>query len=479
MNYGICFYTVGILLKVEAALMILPLFPCFVYGESPAAFLETIVLLLILGQLLSMRRPKNDAMYAKEGLWIVGASWILLSVFGALPFWISGEIPHYVDAFFETVSGFTTTGASILTDVEKMSQGMLFWRSFTHWVGGMGVLVFVLAVLPKSDAKTMYIMKAEVPGPTCGKLVARVRHTALILYGIYLAMTVILVVLLMVGGMPLFDSLLHAFGTAGTGGFGIKSASVGYYDSAYFDTVIGIFMLLFGVNFNLYYYLLLGDLVSVFRNEELKWYLGIVAAATGLITLNILPQYGTVLKSLRYAFFQVSSIITTTGYTTADYGLWPGFSQTILVSIMFVGAMAGSTGGGLKVSRVAVLIKSAYRELCVMRSPRSVRNLKFDGKTLDRQTEHGIHAFFAAFAVIFILSILVLSMDGQDHVSNLTAVTACINNIGPALGICGPVGNYAPFSDVSKLVLSFDMLAGRLEIFPILMLFTPTTYRKK
>ncbi len=479
MNYGICFYTVGILLKVEAALMALPLITCFVYGESPAAFLETVALLLIVGQLLSMRRPKNDAMYAKEGLWIVGASWILLSVFGALPFWISGEIPHYVDAFFETVSGFTTTGASILTNVEKMSQGMLFWRSFTHWVGGMGVLVFVLAVLPKSDAKTMYIMKAEVPGPTCGKLVARVRHTALILYGIYLAMTVILILLLVIGGMPLFDSMLHAFGTAGTGGFGIKNTSIGYYNSTYFDVVIGIFMLLFGVNFNLYYYLLLGDLASVFRNEELKWYVGIVAAATGLITLNILPQYGTVLKSLRYAFFQVSSIITTTGYTTADYGLWPGFSQTILVSIMFIGAMAGSTGGGLKVSRVAVLIKSAYREVCTMRSPRSVRNLKFDGKTLDRQTEHGIHAFFAAFAAIFILSILILSLDGMDHVSNLTAVAACINNIGPALGVCGPVGNYAPFSDVSKLILSFDMLAGRLEIFPILMLFTPATYRKK
>jgi len=470
---------VGILLKVEAALMALPLAVCLIYGENPAAFLETVVLLLVLGQLLSMHRPKNDAMYAKEGLWIVGASWILLSVFGALPFWRGGEIPHYVDALFETVSGFTTTGASILTDVEKMSQGMLFWRSFTHWVGGMGVLVFVLAVLPKSDAKTMYIMKAEVPGPTCGKLVARVRHTALILYGIYLAMTVILVLLLLAGGMPLFDSLLHAFGTAGTGGFGIKAASIGYYNSTYFDVVIGIFMLLFGVNFNLYYYLLLGDIVSVFRNEELKWYLGIVAAATGLITLNILPQYGTVLKSLRYAFFQVSSIITTTGYTTADYSLWPGFSQTILVAIMFVGAMAGSTGGGLKVSRVAVLIKSAYRELCTMRSPRSVRNLKFDGKTLERQTEHGIHAFFAAFAAIFILSILILSLDGLDHVSNLTAVAACINNIGPALGICGPVGNYAPFSDVSKLVLSFDMLAGRLEIFPMLMLFTPTTYRKK
>ena len=478
MNYSICFYTLGTLLKVEAGLMLLPLLVCFLYGEDPMPFGMVIAMLLVVGKLLTLRRPKNEAMYAKEGFWIVGASWILLSLFGALPFTISGQIPRFVDAFFETVSGFTTTGASILTDVEALTQGILFWRSFTHWVGGMGVLVFVLAVLPKSDAKTMYIMKAEVPGPTCGKLVARVRHTALILYGIYLALTAILTVLLMAGGMPAFDSLVHAFGTAGTGGFGIKGASIGYYDSAYFDTVIGIFMLLFGVNFNLYYFLLLGDFVSVFRNEELRWYLGIVAGAVALITVNILPQYGTVLRSLRYAFFQVASIITTTGYATADFGQWPMLSQTILVCIMFVGAMAGSTGGGLKVPRIAVLIKSSYRELCSMRSPRSVRALKFDGKPMEEQTIKGIHAFFAAFMALFLLSILILSLDRQDHVSVFTAVTACFNNIGPGLGVCGPAGNYSTFSDLSKIVLSFDMLAGRLEIFPMLMLFTPATYRK-
>ena len=290
MNYSICFYTLGTLLKVEAGLMLLPLMVCFLYGEDPMPFGTVIAMLLVAGTLLTLRRPKNEAMYAKEGFWIVGASWILLSLFGALPFTISGQIPRFVDAFFETVSGFTTTGASILTDVEALSQGILFWRSFTHWVGGMGVLVFVLAVLPKSDAKTMYIMKAEVPGPTCGKLVARVRHTALILYGIYLALTVILTALLMAGGMPAFDSLVHAFGTAGTGGFGIKGASIGYYDSAYFDTVIVIFMLLFGVNFNLYYFLLLGDFVSVFRSEELRWYLGIVTGAVVLITAYWLDQ---------------------------------------------------------------------------------------------------------------------------------------------------------------------------------------------
>lgn len=479
MNYSMIFYTVGLLLKVEAGLMLLPLCVSLYYGESPVSFGLTIVLLFVFGQVLSFRKPQNNAIYAREGFLIVGASWLLLSLFGAMPFTISGEIPGFVDAFFETVSGFTTTGASILTDVEAMGFGMLFWRSFTHWVGGMGVLVFVLAVLPKSDAQTLYIMKAEVPGPTCGKLVARVRHTALILYGIYLAMTVLLIVLLMVGGMPLFDSVLHAFGTAGTGGFGIKGTSVGYYDSAYFDTVIGIFMLLFGVNFNLYYYLLLGDFISVLKSEELHWYVGIVGISVAVITWNILPQYGSVLTGLRYAFFQVASIITTTGYTTADYSLWPGLSQTILVMIMFVGAMAGSTGGGIKVSRIAVLIKSAYRELCTMRSPRSVRCLKFEGKPLDKQTSSGILSFFIAFMLLFCVSILALSLDRYDHVSNFTAVAACINNIGPALGICGPMGSYAPFSDLSKLVLSFDMLAGRLEIFPLLMLFAPSTYRKK
>ena len=479
MNGWMIVYTVGMMLKVEAGLMCLPLGVCLFYGENPWPFLAAMGLLLVLGTVMSLRRPKDDVIYAREGFFIVGLSWLLLSAFGALPFVFSREIPSFVDAFFETVSGFTTTGASILTNVEAMSRGMLFWRSFTHWVGGMGVLVFVLAVLPKSDAQTLYIMKAEVPGPTCGKLVARVRHTALILYSIYLVMTVILVVLLLLGGMPMFDSVLHAFGTAGTGGFGIKAASIGHYNSVYFDYVIGIFMLLFGINFNLYYYLLLGDVVSVFKSEELRWYLGIIAAATLLIALNILPIYGGMGSSLRYAFFQVSSIITTTGYTTADYTLWPGFSQTILVMIMFIGAMAGSTGGGIKVSRIIVLVKSAYRELCTMRSPRTVRTIKLEGKPLDKQTGSGIYAFLTAYFLLFGLSVFLLALDQQDHVSNFTAVAACVNNIGPALGACGPMGSYAPFNAMSKLILSFDMLAGRLEIFPMLMLFTPSSYRKK
>lgn len=481
MNYPMVFYLIGNLLKVEAGLMVLPLLVAVFYGEDTVlSFLITILLLLIIGLLLSFRKPKDRAMYAREGFLIVGISWVLLSVFGALPFTLSGEIPRFVDAFFETVSGFTTTGASILTDVESLSRGILFWRSFTHWVGGMGVLVFVLAILPQSDAQTLYVMKAEVPGPTCGKLVAKVRHTALILYGIYLVMTLLLIVLLLLGGMPLFDSVLHSFGTAGTGGFGIKAASIGHYNSAYIDGVIGVFMILFGVNFNLYYFLLLGDFASVFKSEELRWYLGIIAASVGLITLNILPLYGNnPLHSFRYAFFQVSSIITTTGYTTADYSAWPVFSQTILVLIMFVGAMAGSTGGGIKVSRVAILFKNAVRGLRSMLSPRSVRTLKFEGKPLEKQTMAGINCFFTAYILLFALSVLLLAGDQHDHVSNLTAVAACFNNIGPALGICGPTGSYAPFSDLSKIVLSFDMLAGRLEIFPILMLFVPATYRRR
>ena len=481
MNYSMIFYLVGSLFKVEAGLLVLPVIVALIYQEPAtlSPFLITIFLLLFLGLALTFRPPKNRTMRAREGFFIVGISWILLSVFGALPFVFSGEIPRFVDAFFETVSGFTTTGASILTDVEALSHSILFWRSFTHWVGGMGVLVFVLAILPSTDAKTLYVMRAEVPGPTCDKLVAKVRRTALILYGIYLVMTLILILLLVLGGMPLFDSMLHAFGTAGTGGFGIKSNSVEFYQSPYLEMVIGVFMILFGTNFNLYYFLLLGNFSKVFKNEELRWYLCIIASAVGLITINILPLYdGNPLRSLRYTFFQVSSIITTTGFTTADYGNWPVFSQTILIMIMFFGAMAGSTGGGIKISRVAILCKSAVRNLRSMLSPRSVRTLKFEGKPLERQTISGIHCFLTVYVILFLASVLLLSVDQFDHVSNLTAVAACFNNIGPALGICGPVGSYAPFSDFSKLVLSFDMLAGRLELFPMLLLFVPATYRK-
>ena len=481
MNYSMVFYLVGNLFKAEAGLMLLPVIVALIYREEDVlpAFFITIFLLLLLGLALTFKPPKNRSMRAREGFFIVGISWILLSVFGSLPFVFSGEIPHFVDAFFETVSGFTTTGASILTNVEALSHSILFWRSFTHWVGGMGVLVFVLAILPNADAKTLYVMRAEVPGPTCDKLVAKVRRTALILYGIYFAMTVILILLLLLGGMPLFDSMLHAFGTAGTGGFGIKSNSVEFYQSPYLEMVIGIFMILFGTNFNLYYFLLLGNFSKVFKSEELRWYLGIIAAAVGLITIDILPCYGgSSLRSLRYAFFQVSSIITTTGFTTADYGNWPVFSQTILVMIMFFGAMAGSTGGGIKISRVAILCKSAIRNMRSMLSPRSVRSLKFEGKTMEKQTLSGIHCFLTIYVILFLISVLLLSVDQFDHVSNLSAVAACFNNIGPALGICGPVGSYAPFSDFSKLVLSFDMLAGRLEIFPMLLLFLPATYRR-
>ncbi len=479
MNIPMIAYTIGQLLKVEAALMVLPMAVGMLYGESPSAFYPVIALLLLCGFLVTVKKPKNTAIYAKEGFLIVGFSWIFMSAFGALPFMLAGEIPKFVDAFFETVSGFTTTGSSVLTNVEALSRGTMFWRSFTHWVGGMGVLVFVLAIQPKADAQTLYIMKAEVPGPTCGKLVARVRDTALILYAIYFVMTVILIVLLLFGGMDLYDASLHAFGTAGTGGFGLKSSSVAYYDSAYIDYVIGIFMALFGINFNLYYFLLLGDFASFFKSEELRWYLCIIFGATFLIALNILPQYGTLLESLRYAFFQVSSIITTTGYSTADFSLWPNLSQALLVIIMFIGAMAGSTGGGFKVSRLIILVKTTVKELHTLRSPRTVRTLKLEGKPLDKQTHAGVLAYLAAYVLIFAACCLVLSLDATDHVSNFTAVVACFNNIGPGLGVCGPAGSFDPFSDLSTWVLSFAMLAGRLELFPILMIFSPSTYRRK
>ena len=480
MNYPMIGYIIGNLLKVEAGLLLLPSLVVILYRENTLpAFGITILILLALGLPLSWKKPENHGVHVRDGLFTVGLSWILLSVFGALPFVLSGEIPHFVDAFFETVSGFTTTGSSILTDVEAMSHGLLFWRSFTHWVGGMGVLVFVLAILPRTSAQTFHIMKAEMPGPTCDKLVGKVRHTAMLFYSIYLVMTIVLIVLLVAGGMPVFDSMLHAFGTAGTGGFGIKATSVAFYDSAYIDGILGIFMILFGINFNLYYLVLMGKSIDALKSEELHWYLGIIAVAVGLITIDILPLYGeNLLRSFRYAFFQVSSIITTTGFTTADYSTWPIFSQSILVLIMFAGAMAGSTGGGIKSSRVAILCKNAVRVLRSMLSPRSVHTLKFEGKPVEAQTLSGVHCYFTVYMLIFAISVLLISLDQYDHVSNFTAVTTCLNNVGPALGVCGPLGSFAPFSSFSKLVLSFDMLAGRLELFPLLMLFAPGTYRK-
>ena len=474
-------YSVGLIARVEAALLTLPLLVALLYREqlSALSFAATIAVALLFSLLMTYRKPVSSVIYAREGFVIVALSWIVLSVIGAVPFVISGEIPHFVDAFFETVSGFTTTGSSILTDVEAMSQGMLFWRSFTHWVGGMGVLVFVMAILPLSDDRSIHILRAEAPGPTVGKLVPRMRDTAKILYSIYLAMTVIEVAFLLCGGMPLFDSLVHAFGTAGTGGFGIKAASIGYYNSAYIDWVITIFMILFGVNFNLYYFLLLRRFKDAFLNSELLAYLGIIIGSVALIAYNIRGYFSSVGDSIRYAAFQVSTIITTTGYATTDFNLWPSFSKIILVLLMFCGACAGSTGGGIKVSRLLLMGKMVKKETRRMLHPRAVSLIKMDGKVVSEDTLSGVTAYMMTYLAIMATSVLILAADGFDFETTVTAMISCLNNIGPGLGLVGPTGNFSEFSILSKLVLSADMLLGRLEIFPILMLFTPSLWRKK
>lgn len=481
MNYRMIRYLLGQVVRTEGALLLMPAACSLVYGETSHAllFLTLGLLLLAGGTALAWKAPKNKAFFALEGFVVVALSWVAMSFFGALPFWLSGQIPHLMDALFETISGFTTTGASILTDVEALSHGMLFWRSFTHWIGGMGVLVFVLAILPLSGGRAMHLMRAEVPGPQVGKLVSKLKSTAMILYGIYVAMTLVQVLLLCLGHMPFFDSLLTAFGTAGTGGFGIKNTSIAWYASPYIDGVIGVFMLLFGINFNLYYLILIGRVKQAFKSEELHWYLGVVAVSVGLIAVNTLSLYGKFSTALRYSFFQVSSIITTTGFTTANYDLWPGFSQCILIMLMFLGACAGSTGGGIKISRIVILLKGIAQEIRHMVHPRAVSTLRFEGKPIENDTVHKVYLYFITFMGITAVSLLLISFNEFDFLSTFSAVAACINNIGPGMNVVGATGNYAQFSDFSKLVLSLDMLIGRLEIFPMLMLFSPSVWRRR
>ena len=479
MNYRMIGYVIGRILLVEAVLMALPLLTAGIYRESPLPFLIPMLLLAAVGLLLGGRKPRQMSLYARDGLAVVALAWVFMSFFGALPFVLSGDIPNLIDALFETVSGFTTTGSTILTAVEPLRRSCLFWRSFTHWVGGMGVLVFVMAVLPMTDGHGMHLMRAEVPGPTVGKLVSRLGDTAKILYGIYLAMTGLETVLLLAGGMPLFDACVHAFGTAGTGGFSCRDLSVGAYQSPYFDVVIGIFMLLFGVNFNLYYFLMIRRFREVFGSEELRAYLLVVAAAVAAITADICHMYGSVWTSLRHAFFQVSSIITTTGYGTVDFDLWPTFSKSILVTLMFVGACAGSTGGGIKISRILILLKASVSEMKRMLHPNAVATTRLEGKPVSEKTLRGAHIYFTVYMAVFVVSFLLLSLEQKGLVTTFTALTACINNIGPGLEAVGPLGNFSAFSPASKLLLSFDMLVGRLEIFPMLLLFAPSNWRRR
>ena len=479
MNYRMIGYVIGRILMTEAALLALPGITALLYGESLLPFAVTAALLVAAGLILGWKRPARTAIYARDGFAVVALAWIIMSAFGALPFVLSGDIPSYVDAFFETVSGFTTTGASILTEVESLSRSGLFWRSFTHWVGGMGVLVFVMAILPMTDGHGMHLMRAEVPGPSVGKLVSRMSDSAKILYGIYLAMTLLEIVLLMLGGMPLFDACIHSFGSAGTGGFSSRNLSVGAYNSPYFDVVIGIFMLLFGVNFNLYYFLLIRRFRDVLKSEELRAYLLIVGAAVVVIAVDISHLYGSALTSLRHAFFQVSSIITTTGYATADFNVWPTFSKGILVVLMFVGACAGSTGGGIKVARVVILVKSALADMRKMLHPNAVSTVRFEGKPLPERNLRGVHVFISVYLLVFTVSFLLLSLEDFDLITTFTALAACINNIGPGLEVVGPTGNFSAFSPAAKLLLSFNMLVGRLEIFPMLLLVAPSIWKRR
>ena len=479
MNYRVVLNILGKVLLVEALLLLLPMAAALFYRESALPFLYTILPLLLLGGGLNHIRPKNSDLFAREGFAVVGLSWILMSAFGALPFVFSGDIPHYIDALFETVSGFTTTGASILDNVELMSRGCMFWRLFTHWVGGMGVLVFIAAILPVSGDHYIHVMRAEVPGPVVSKLVPRARKTARILYMIYFLLTLIEMILLLLGGMNLYEALLHSFATAGTGGFSTRAASIGAFDSVYIDVVISTFMMLFGMNFNLYYMILVGQGVAALKSEELHVYLGVIAASVLVIALNIMGSVGGFAAGLRYSYFQVTTIISTTGFSTCDFDQWPELSRWILVLLMFVGGCAGSTGGGLKVSRVIILAKSYLHELKQLILPTRVKRIWFEGKAVSDQTVRSVLVFFDVYMIIIAASVLVLTLDGRDMITNLTATIACISNIGPGLAAVGPTANYSFFSILSKLVLSLDMLLGRLEIFPVLFLFSPSVWRKR
>lgn len=480
MNYKMTAYVLGKMLGVEALVLCIPAAVSLIYGETSdmAAFGITSAVLCVFFLLFGRKKPENGRIYGKDGLVIVAAAWILWSVFGALPFYLSREIPSYVDALFETVSGFTTTGSTILTDIEALSYGMNFWRCLTHWIGGMGVLVFVMVVTSLDDKSSMHLMRAEVPGPEADKLVPKARETAKLLYAMYLALTVAEIIFLLAGGMNLYDSIIHSFSTAGTGGFANHNSSIAYYDSAYIDGVITVFMILFGINFNMYFLLLIKDVKSVWKNEEVRAYLGIIVAATLVITCNVLSIYKEPLKAFRYSIFQVASIITTTGFATADFNLWPELSKCILLLIMVIGACAGSTGGGVKVSRFLILWKSILKQVKGMLHPKSVNVVKVNGKKISNETLQGVYAYFSAYVFVFGISVLLVALDNFDFATTISGVLTTLSNVGPGISRVGPIENFQSFSVLSKIVFSMDMLIGRLEIFPFLMICSPSFWRK-
>ncbi len=481
MNYKMIGRFLAQILSIEGLFMI----PALIIGlccrewMAVQGFIAAIIAIALVSLVLFLLCKKApNALNAREGMVCVGISWIVLSLFGCLPFWLSREIPNYIDAFFEIVSGFTTTGSSILTDVEALSKSLIYWRSFSHWLGGMGVLVFLLAIVPGNKDKgfTMHLLRAESPGPSVGKLVPRMRKTATILYLIYISLTVLNFIFLIAGKMPVFDAVCTAFGTAGTGGFGIKNDSLASY-SPYIQNVTTVFMLIFGVNFSCYYLILLRQFRNVLKDEELRLYVGIVLASIVAIVLNIRHLYPTLEETIRHASFTVSTIITTTGFATTDFDLWPAFSKGIIMFLMVIGACAGSTGGGLKVARLLMLLKSLRRNISQVLNPRKVRYVRINGQVTDEKILDNTNAYLAAYVSIIIFSYILISIDGFSIGTNFTAVLACFNNIGPGLEAVGPTCNFSQFSTLSKLVLSVDMLAGRLEIFPILVLFSRSTWR--
>lgn len=481
MNKKMIFSTLGKLLIAESALMLLPLIVSICYKESKVSisFLITIFIAGAIGMALYLLcRTNNKTIFAKEGFIIVAFGWLGMSAIGAIPFVISGDIPHYIDAFFETVSGFTTTGATILRNVEILSRGGLFWRSFTHWIGGMGVLVFVMAVLPSISDRSIHIMRAEMPGPIIGKIVPKARETARVLYVIYLVMTVVEAILLLCGGMSLYESFIHAFGTAGTGGFGIRNDSIASY-SPYIQWVITVFMFLFGINFNLYYLILIGKFKNAIKSGELWAYAGIAFTSVAVISINIAHLFDNFGDAFRASAFQVSSFITSTGFATANFNSWPVLSKTVLIVLMFIGACAGSTGGGFKVARVVMLVKMIKQELRRVIHPRSVTAVRFEGKALDSATLSSVSSYLAIYLVFFIGALLLISFDSLSFESNFTATLSCINNIGPIFSQTNPLISFDDYGLFSKIVLSLAMLLGRLEIYPLLIALIPSTWTKK
>lgn len=478
MNYSMIVYILGWVLNIEGLFLIPPCIVALIYGEkSGFSYLITMVVCLLLGFLATRKKPRNSSFFSREGFTSVSLSWIVLSIFGAIPFVISGEIAHFSDALFETISGFTTTGASVLSDVEALSHCSLFWRSFTHWIGGMGVLVFILAVLPLRGGTHVYLMRAESPGPSVSKLVPKLKSTAMILYGIYVTITVLEVIFLLAGGMPLFDALTISFGTVGTGGFAIKNDSMAGY-STYLQGVVTVFMILCGINFNAYFFIISRRFKSAFRMEEVRAYLLIILASIAVIAFNIRDMFPSIFQAIHQAAFQVGSIITTTGYATTDFNIWPEISKTILIALMFVGACAGSTGGGIKVSRLVILVKTIQKEILGIIHPRSIKKIKMDGHLIEHEVMRSTNVFFITYMVIFAASVLLLCINEFDFTTNFTAVAATLNNIGPGMELVGPTRNFGIFRGLPKYVLMADMLIGRLEIFPMLILFSYRTWRR-